>query len=273
MRLSLRLWAILSISSVLILLAAAAFLYGGQLTGFGQSAPHVSWIGVGISVFVFVGSQIIFILPLVKVPTVTPKGKCLFRSILIAGIFAAILTTMFGMLVMSIVQMSMTMPSDDGWGILSLLFVGWWTVDWDDFFDPTQSEMYILYIEFGLLLLSWIFWTWLLWVFVQRRHKDPSTLVRITGWLFSGTIVELLLAVPLMLIVRRRTDCYCATGSFGTLILSIMGCLWLCGPGIVIALIWRKRPWIKDHCFHCGYPRKVAGVSNCSECGTQLNQK
>ena len=269
MRFSRRLWVIVSFSAILILLTTAAFLYGIQLIGY--SAPNTSWLGVGISVLVFVGSQIIFILPLVKVPTITSKGKPLFRSVLIAGMFAALLTIMFGMLVMSIVQMSMTMPSDDGWAIISLLFIGWWAFEWSDFFSPSiLPEMYIFYIEFGALLLSWMFWSWLLWVFVQRRRKDPSSLVRITGWLFAGTIFELLLAVPLMLIVRRRTDCYCATGSFGALILSIMGCLWLCGPGIVIALIWRKRPWIKDHCFHCGYPRKVAGASICSECGVQL---
>ena len=263
MQLTRRLWVIFSISAILILLTTTAFLYVGQMTGY--SAPHISWLGVGISVLVFVGSQIIFILPLVKPPTITSKGKPLFRSVLIAGMFAAILTIMFGMLVMSIVHTSMTMPSNDGWAIFSLLFVGWWAVEWSDFFSPASlPEMYIFYVEFGVLLLSWMFWSWLLWVFVQRRHKDPSSLVRITGWLFAGTLFELLLAVPLMLIVRRRT------GSFGALILSIMGCLWLCGPGIVIALIWRKRPWIKDHCFHCGYPRKVAGASNCSECGIQF---
>ena len=269
MRFSLRMWVIVSISAILILLTTAAFLYAGQMAGL--SAPNISWLGVGISVLVFVGSQIIFILPLVKTPTITSKGKPLLCSVLIAGMFAAFLTIIFGMLVMSIVQMSMTMPSDDGWAIFSLLFVGWWAVEWSDFFSPAMlPEMYIFYVEFGVLLVSWMFWSWLLWVFVQRRHKDPSSLVRITGWLFAGTFFELLLAVPLMLIVRRRTDCYCATGSFGALILSIMGCLWLCGPGIVIALIWRKRPWIKDHCFHCGYPRKVAGASICSECGIQL---
>ena len=269
-----RLLVLLLISLVLICLTAVAFAYGGQLIETRVQGSNVSWIGICISVILFVGSQIIFFLPLVKPPNITSNGKPLFRSILIAGLFAAFLTILFGMLVMSIVHMSMKMPSDDGWAIFSLLFVGWWAVEWSDFFSSAMlPEMYIFYVEFGVLLLSWMFWSWLLWVFVQRRHKDPSSLVRITGWLFAGTLFELLLAVPLMLIVRRRTDCYCATGSFGALILSIMGCLWLCGPGIVIALIWRKRPWIKDHCFHCGYPRKVAGVSNCSECGIQLTQK
>ena len=155
MRFSLRMWVIVSISAILILLTTAVFLYGSQMTGY--SAQHISWLGVGISVLVFVGSQIIFILPLVKTPTITSKGKPLFRSVLIAGMFAAILTIMFGMLVMSIVQMSMTMPSDDGWAIFSLLFVGWWAVEWSDFFSPAiLPEMYIFYVEFGVLLVSGI---------------------------------------------------------------------------------------------------------------------
>ena len=265
-----RLLVLLLISLILICLAAVAFAYGGQLIETRVQDSNMSWIGICISVILFVGSQIIFILPLVKPPNITSKGKPLFRSVLIAGLFAAILTILFGMMVMSIVQLSTAMPSEDRWAIFSMFFVGWWAVEWSEFFDSSQPEIYILYVEFGVLLISWIFWTSLLWVFVQRRHRDPGSLVRITGWLFSGTCIELLLSVPLMLIVRRRTDCYCATGTFGTLILSIMGCLWLCGPGIVIAICWNKRRWTKDHCFKCGYPRRVTSAVHCSECGVKL---
>jgi hypothetical protein len=162
---------------------------------------------------------------------------------------------------------------DDKTGMLALCFVGWWGIEWSEFFTLNQSnrEMPILIIELSFLVLCWIGWSIPLWIFANRRHRDPGILVRITGKLFAGTIVELLLAIPLTLIIKRRTDCYCATGSFGALIFSLMGCLWLFGPGIVIALFWKKRPWEKDHCFACGYPRKVAASTNCSECGTAFH--
>ena len=270
MGISKRVLVISLVSIFLMFLTATVFFYAAELAGFASDSSISPWLGIPVSVAIFVGSQIIFILPLVKPPKITSRGKPLFCSIVVAALFASILTVIFGMMVMSIVQMSMKTPEDDTWAIFSILFLGWWAVEYDQsFFDP---ELYVLYVELGVLVISWIFWSWLLWVFVQRRHKDPGTLVRMTGWLFAGTLFEVLLAVPLMLIVRRRTDCYCSTGAFGALTLSVMACLWLCGPGIVIALCWRKRPWTKDHCFHCGYPRKVATASACSECGNTLTR-
>jgi len=265
-----RLLVLLLVSLILISITVTAFAYGGQLIGTRPYAPNQSWIGLGVSVILFVGSQIIFILPLVKPPKITSKGKPLLRSLLVAGLFAAILTIGFGMLVMSIVQLSISLPLGDQWAIPPRLFVGGWAVTWSELFELSQPEVYTLYIEFGVLVVFWIFWTTLLWVYVQRRNRDPGLLVRITGWLFAGTLFEVLLAVPLMLIVRRRSDCYCSTGSFGVLILSIMGCLWLCGPGFIIAMFWRKRPWTKDHCANCGYPKKITNAEVCSECGKRL---
>ena len=274
MRRSRRGWTISLVASLLLLLATGAFAFGGHIFMVPYDSTIPPWLGVGISVLVFVGSQIVFVLPLVKPPRVTSRGRPLLWSMVTAGSVAAILTLLLGMLVMSIVEMATKTYPEDSWGVFSALFFGWWAADWSALNRGagTKPEIYTFYIEFGVLVVSWIFWSSLLWVFVQRRHKDPGSLVRVTGWLFAGTLIEVLLAIPLMLIVRRRTDCYCATGSFGALVLSVMACLWLCGPGIVIALLWRKRPWTKDHCFRCGYPRKVATTILCSECGEKLSQ-
>lgn len=268
-----RLWVISLVVLVLLLLATVAFAFGSQMYMVPSGTTISPWLGAGISAIVFVGSQVVFVLPLVKPPSASSMGRPLLGSMVIAGCVAAFLTLVFGMLVMSIVEMTMFPPLEDNWGVFSALFFGWWAADWSasNGVLGSKSETYVLYIELGVLVISWVFWSSLLWVFVQRRHKDPGSFVRITGWLFAGTLIELLLAIPLMLIVRRRLDCYCASGSFGALMLSMMACLWLCGPGIVIALFWRKRPWTKDHCFRCGYPRKVATATLCSECGEELS--
>ena len=96
--------------------------------------------------------------------------------------------------------------------------------------------------------ISWLFWTVLLVRFVRRR-QGQNVFGRIVGLLLGGTIAEVIVVLPLDIMVRRRTDCYCATGSFWTLCLSAWALLWLTGPGIVLALTSkRRRLWWDPHC-------------------------
>ena len=59
---------------------------------------------------------------------------------------------------------------------------------------------------------------WLIWMMVFRRtaaKDDPETLVkRSMRWLLRGSILELLIAVPSHVIVRRRGDCCAPMGTF-----------------------------------------------------------
>ena len=61
-----------------------------------------------------------------------------------------------------------------------------------------------------------------------------------------------------MLIARSEQIVIAQQALFGALNSSIMGCLWLVWTGDSHCPHLAKRPWTKDHCFHCGYPRKVA---------------
>jgi len=53
---------------------------------------------------------------------------------------------------------------------------------------------------------------WLIWATVFRRfaqaHDPDALLKRLTRWLLRGSILELLIAVPSHVIVRRRGDCF-----------------------------------------------------------------
>jgi hypothetical protein len=120
--------------------------------------------------------------------------------------------------------------------------------------------------------ISWLFWTVLLVRFVRRR-QGQGVFGRIVGLLLGGTILEVVVVLPLDILVRRRTDCYCATGSFWTLCLSAWALLWLTGPGIVLALTSkRRRLWWDAHCMQCGYEKGPSPGERCPECGFEWSQ-
>lgn len=259
-------WVVILGLTVGVALALIAF--AGAFLSYDADLTADAWAYISVSSLLFVTSQVIFVLPMVMPPKLSTTGRSLRLNILVASFVGATLTVIFAMLVASIITtMIFNLPEEDGWGLYPLLYSGIWifNLDTSDFTDRT------VWLFIGFLCMSWFIWSLLLYVFVRRRKHDPSALVRITSWLFAGSIVELMLSIPLFIMVNRRSDCYCQTGAFGALVMSVFACLWLFGPCMLIVLIWRKRPWIKDHCYRCGYPRKVVGAGSCSECGTSLN--
>jgi hypothetical protein len=83
---------------------------------------------------------------------------------------------------------------------------------------------------FVMLLPFWIFWALVFGRYT--RADEPSTLItRATRWLMRGSILELLIAVPSHVIVRRRDEC-CAplvtSWGIGTGISVMLLCF---GPG------------------------------------------
>jgi hypothetical protein len=71
----------------------------------------------------------------------------------------------------------------------------------DDFWDA-------LFKGEGTILLFWA-GLWALWGVVFYRYLRNSTAVvgRIVGWLLKGSVLDLLVAVPCHVLVRRRGDC------------------------------------------------------------------
>lgn len=208
------------------------------------STVSIQWPEWFITASIIVGTQAIFILPFVKPPRHTVKGKSLLLSTCLASFIASALTLGLVLLVYSIVKtLVMDLQKE----------------------DEIQEGFFWIF-----LIASWILWTIFLLIFMHRKKRDPSALVKVTSWLFAGSLIEFLLSIPFAIMVARRSNCYCATGSFFTLALSFLASLWLFGPLMIILLVWRKRPWTKDHCFNCGYPRKLKDSDVCSECGTEM---
>lgn len=84
---------------------------------------------------------------------------------------------------------------------------------------------------------------WLVWALVFRRATQadsPETLVkRFTRWLLRGSILELIIAVPSHVIVRRRDDCCAPVGTFWGIATGISVMLLCFGPGVFFLFVER----------------------------------
>lgn len=77
---------------------------------------------------------------------------------------------------------------------------------------------------------------WLIWIIAFRKatkSDEPDALVkRTTRWLLRGSILELIVAVPSHIIVRRRDDCCAPIGTFWGIVTGISLMLLCFGPGV-----------------------------------------
>ncbi len=124
-------------------------------------------------------------------------------------------------------------------------------------------------MPYFLVPITWLLWLPVLMIFARRAFARGRW-GRVVGLLLGGTILEVLIVIPLDVMVRRRTDCYCGTGSFLSIALSTFAFVWLVGPGIIIPLTsTRRRLWAESHCLNCGYAKgpKAGRGSECPECG------
>ncbi|HUA69179.1 MAG TPA: hypothetical protein VMA13_11585 [Candidatus Saccharimonadales bacterium] len=84
---------------------------------------------------------------------------------------------------------------------------------------------------------------WLIWFVVFRRFAksdDPASLLkRLTRWLLRGSILELLVAVPSHIVVRRRDDCCAPAGTFWGIATGISIMLLCFGPGVFFLFVER----------------------------------
>jgi hypothetical protein len=84
---------------------------------------------------------------------------------------------------------------------------------------------------------------WFVWAFIFRRAArtdDPDALIkRLMRWLLRGSILELLVAVPSHVIVRRRDDCCAPAGTFWGIATGISVMLLCFGPGVYFLFVER----------------------------------
>lgn len=209
-------------------------------------------------------TQVVFLVPVVRLrPPRGRRGRSLTASLVVAAAIAACVVTAMGL---GLMELSGQVAAGNLWPPYDV--------------DPWRGEELLGQPWAGaaavlLLLGSWTGWSVLLIGFSWSRWDD-TLLGRAAGAILGGTLAELLIVIPIDQMVRRRTDCYCATGTFFSLIGSAVALVWLTGPGIVFALTSKRRRLLREtHCARCGYAKGPlapaaagpAGPRTCPECG------
>ncbi len=88
------------------------------------------------------------------------------------------------------------------------------------------------------LLACWVIWA-LIFRRAARADSPDALMKRLTRWLLRGSILELLVAVPSHVIVRRRDDCCAPTGTFWGIATGISVMLLCFGPGVYFLFVER----------------------------------
>ncbi len=119
------------------------------------------------------------------------------------------------------------------------------------------------------LALGWAIATPLLAAFIRRGRRE-TVLARISTRVLQGTVVEVVAIIPLDVMVRRKTDCYCGTGTFWALTLCFTAGIVLAGPAVMFTLLSRRRRrWYEGKCEVCGYDMTgLLNADRCPECGS-----
>lgn len=102
-----------------------------------------------------------------------------------------------------------------------------------DIFFPGTADMPLLFGTFGI---PWLVWGILFYRFC-RNSSDPVT--RVVAWLLRGSVLELLIAVPSHVIVRRRNDCSAPVVTGFGISTGIAIMLLSFGPSVI--LLYKKR--------------------------------
>ncbi len=96
---------------------------------------------------------------------------------------------------------------------------------------------------FGWASFAFVIFCWIAWLFVFYRFYrdvDSRTLFRrIMTWLIRGSIVELLVAVPSHIIVRRRDECSAPGLTYVGIAAGLVIMALAFGPGLFF--LFRKR--------------------------------
>jgi len=118
------------------------------------------------------------------------------------------------------------------------------------------------------LILGWIVATPLLYAFVRKRDTETA-LKKLASLIFVGTAVETLAIIPLDVFVRRKSDCYCAEGTFWSLVTLVPLGFVALGPMIfLVAASKRRKRFAQGRCEICGYDMSATPkAARCPECG------
>jgi len=196
---------------------------------------------------IFTAAQACYLWPARKPGITTGKGRSIRLSVTVAGLMVGI-----GGLALTLGIFGLIDQEMDSLGT------------WLDGLSFAKSAMLVVV----MVLALWALPTLVLLRFCKPGARE-TVLTRLANRVLLGTSAEVALLIPVDAMVRRRTVCYCAEGSFlGLTLLGMVGFVGA-GPAVLLPLFAkRRRGWYRTHCNACGYD--MSGDSNagvCPECG------
>jgi hypothetical protein len=117
-------------------------------------------------------------------------------------------------------------------------------------------------------LVGWAVFTPLIIAFV-RKGPPEARLSKLAARLLIGTTIEAVAIIPVNIMVRRKSACYCDEASFWSLVASISVGLVTLGPAVYL-LVWKRYHLrvAEGCCRACGYDmRGIPSAQRCPECG------
>jgi hypothetical protein len=136
-----------------------------------------------------------------------------------------------------------------------------------DDFSNSQLNAALLVAVF-LAAASWLLSVPLIMAFMKRGRPE-SFMARLAAALFLGSAVEVIAAVPILELVRRRDSCTCSHATFWTIFLSIATGFIVLGPMVFLVILARRtRAASHGVCPVCGTDlRKLPDPDPCPQCG------
>lgn len=188
--------------------------------------------------------QAIFLLPIFRPPEPSKRARSLKKSAALAGCAAALIAAGLA------------------WSLFELAAGEEDAIEMGERFLPG----FFVLLPMAILVPTWVLWGRFFWRL--SSPCDPLSMDRMMKPLLANTAIGMVLMLPIDAIVRRKKDCYCATGSFWGLVLGIITALWLLGPFVVLWLSRTRRLRLRRHaCLACGHARPPGPTSACQECG------
>ncbi len=116
-----------------------------------------------------------------------------------------------------------------------------------------------------VVALHWMLLTPVVAAFA-RKSRDRETMTRrLARAVFAGSVLDFALMIPLDVMIRRKTSCYCWSATQVTLPAAAALALLALGPMFWLPLAAKRRR--RPLCRQCGYDLSSTPGDQCPECG------
>jgi hypothetical protein len=220
-------WAILT-----VLLYALALLVLTVPVALVAFANWDYWLWLGILV---AGQALLLLLPINIAERRLPARRPLKIPVIVTAFFLA------NLLLAGLLSLLCAIFTDGAFSIFDLQGLFNWmatTINHNPTQNVQNSDWQSILSIFVPVLIFWLVWA----IIFRRATKadEPDALLqRVTRWLLRGSILELIIAVPSHVIVRRRDDCCAPAGTFWGIATGISVMLLCFGPGVFFLFVER----------------------------------